>query len=44
MRIFCMIGFFGTVFINENIWYVAPIGYGFGTIAICIQMIRIRDY
>lgn len=44
MRIFCMIGFLGTVFINENIWYAAPIGYGFGTIAICIQMIRIRDY
>lgn len=37
----CLIGFLGTVFINVNIWYVAPLGYGFGTILICIQMLRI---
>lgn len=40
--ILCFIGFFGTIFINENIWYIAPLGYGLGTIAICIQMMRIK--
>ena len=38
--IFCLVGFFGTVFINENIWYVAPVGYGIGTMIICIQLFR----
>ncbi len=38
--ILCLIGFFGAVFINENIWYIAPIGYGIGTMVICIQMFR----
>lgn len=38
----CFIGFFGTIFINENIWYVAPMGYGFGTIAICMQMMKLK--
>lgn len=38
----CLIGFLGTVFINENIWYLAPLGYGFGTILICIKMLRIK--
>ena len=36
----CLIGFLGTVFINENIWYIAPIGYGIGTLIICIQLLR----
>lgn len=40
--IFCLIGFFGTVFVNENIWYVAPMGYGFGTMFICIQMLKFK--
>lgn len=40
--IFCLIGFFGTIFINENIWYVAPLGYGFGTMFICIQMLKCK--
>lgn len=40
--ILCLIGFGGTVFINENLWYLAPLGYGFGTILICIRMIRIK--
>ena len=38
--ILCLIGFFGTVFINENIWYIAPVGYGIGTMIICIQLLR----
>ena len=40
--ILCLIGFFGTVFINENIWYVAPMGYGFGTMVICVQMLKFK--
>lgn len=38
--ILCLMGFWGAVFINENIWYIAPIGYGIGTMVICIQMLR----
>ena len=38
----CLIGFCGTVFINENMWYLAPLGYGFGTILICIKMLIIK--
>ena len=41
--ILCLVGFFGTVFINENIWYVAPIGYGLGTMVICMQMMKFKD-
>ncbi|SMC22217.1 hypothetical protein SAMN02745134_01594 [Clostridium acidisoli DSM 12555] len=37
-----LIGFLGTVFINENIWYLAPFGYGLGTILICIKMMKIE--
>lgn len=40
--ILCQIGFFSTVFINENIWYAAPVGYGFGTMIICIQMLKFK--
>ena len=38
--ILCLVGFFGTIFINENMWYVAPVGYGIGTMIICIQLFR----
>lgn len=41
--ILCLVGFFGTIFINENIWYVAPMGYGVGSIIICIQMLRLKS-
>lgn len=37
-----LIGFFGTVFVNENIWYIAPMGYGLGTMIICIQMMKFK--
>lgn len=40
--ILCLCGFLGTIFINENMWYMAPIGYGFGTIAICILMLKFK--
>ena len=36
----CLAGFFGAIFINENLWYVAPMGYGLGSMIICIQMMR----
>jgi len=35
----CLIGFFGSVIINENCWYIAPLGYGIGTILVCIEML-----
>lgn len=41
--ILCLIGFFGTVFINENIWYVAPMGYGIKTMNVCIQTLKFSD-
>lgn len=33
----CMIGFFG-VLANENLWYIAPIGYGPGTVVLCVKL------
>ena len=39
----CLVGFLGTIFINENIWYTAPLGYGFGTIILCLQMFHLED-
>lgn len=39
--VLCLTGFCGTIFINENMWYLAPLGYGFGVILICIKMMRI---
>lgn len=38
--ILCLIGFFGAIFINENIWYVAPMGYGIGAMIVCVQMLH----
>lgn len=35
----CLLGFFGTVPVNGNIWYMAPLGYGLGTIVVCIEML-----
>ena len=39
----CCVGFFGAMFINENLWYTAPMGYGFGTIMICMQMLKFKS-
>lgn len=39
--ILCQAGFWGTLFINENIWYAAPMGYGFGTVILCLQMLKL---
>lgn len=40
--ILCLTGFLGAIFINENMWYLAPLGYGFGVILICIKMMKIK--
>lgn len=39
--ILCLIGFFGVI-INENLWYIAPFGYGIGTAIICIKLLMIK--
>lgn len=39
----CLIGFFGTIFMNENIWYIAPMGYGVGIMIVCIQMLKFNN-
>ena len=38
--ILCLIGFVGALFINENIWYLAPMGYGFGLLILCVIRLR----
>ncbi len=38
--ILCLTGFTGALFINENIWYLAPMGYGFGLLILCIIRLR----
>jgi hypothetical protein len=38
---FCLIGFFGVI-INENLWYIAPLGYGIGTVILCINLFLIK--
>lgn len=39
--ILCFLGFFGTILINENFWYIAPLGYGLGTLVVCIELLFI---
>lgn len=36
----CMIGFLG-VLVNENMWYIAPLGYGLGTAVLCGKLIKL---
>ena len=40
----CLLGFFGTLFIHENCWYIAIWGYGIGFIVLCIQTCLIAPY
>jgi hypothetical protein len=35
----CIIGFFGWLIVNENMWYIASMGYGIGTVIICIELL-----
>ena len=37
----CLVGFFGALFINENLWYIAPMAYGPGIIVICSLAISV---
>jgi hypothetical protein len=39
--ILCLLGFFGVI-INENLWYIAPFGYGIGTVIICIKILLLK--
>ncbi len=36
----CLLGFFGTILVNENFWYLAPQGYGVGIMIVCIVMLQ----
>jgi hypothetical protein len=38
----CLLGFFGVIK-NENLWYLAPFGYGIGTLIICIKILLLRN-
>lgn len=40
--ILCLIGFIGALFINENMWYLAPMGYGIIPINLCIKTMKIE--
>ncbi|WOO37421.1 hypothetical protein R2R35_02695 [Anaerocolumna sp. AGMB13020] len=35
----CLVGFFGAILINQNIWYIAPMGYGLGTMLLCFELL-----
>ena len=35
---FCLAGFIGYIF-NENLVYIAPLGYGAGTVVICVKLL-----
>ena len=39
----CLIGFFGWLLINENLWYIASMGYGIGAVIICIELLLYRE-
>ena len=35
----CFVGFFCAILINHNLWYIAPLGYGIGTMLICFELL-----
>lgn len=37
----CFLGFFGAILMNPNLWYIAPMGYGLGTLVICFELLII---
>ncbi|MBP5261239.1 MAG: hypothetical protein J6Z43_03825 [Clostridiales bacterium] len=39
--ILCIAGFAGALFINENVWYLALMGYGLGLLILCILRLRL---
>lgn len=38
----CIVGFIGAILINENLWYIAPLGYGIGTVILCFELLIIN--
>ena len=40
--ILCFVGFAGALLINENMWYVAPMGYGPGLLLLCVMRLRAK--
>ena len=41
--ILCLVGFAGALCINENMWYVAPMGYGLGLLVLCAMRLRVKE-
>ena len=41
--ILCLTGFLGAIFINENLWYAAPMGYGLGFIILCVMVLTTKN-
>ena len=35
---------FEDVLANENLWYIAPIGYGPGTVVLCVKLILLSKH
>jgi hypothetical protein len=40
--VLCFIGYFGSL-INEILWYIASVGYSFGTVVICIEILLLKN-
>lgn len=38
----CYMGLLGVIFINENCWYLAPMGYGIGIVIVCIELLQLN--
>ena len=38
----CLAGILGVVLINQSCWYLAPTGYGFGTLIVSIELIMLK--
>ena len=41
--ILCLIGFTFALFINENMWYIATVGYGIIPIYLCVKTMKIKS-
>ena len=41
--ILCLIGFIFALFINENMWYIATVGYGIIPIYLCVKTMKIKS-
>ena len=41
--ILCLLGFIGALWINENLWYFAPVAYGLGILVLCIKGLKFQS-